>query len=183
MYKVIKPFINFAPIILFIGSYYFFDKNLTLALYPLIVGTLIVLAIGFFFEKKIAWIPLLGASIICIFAGLTIYFNDPIFIYIRPTIINVFLGLSLLIGKFFFNQYPIKLILEKVIKLNNEGWKKLNNRFILFLFSMAILNEILWRFYSEELWVNFKAWGGTLITLIFCLTQSRLIKFYKIKKN
>ena len=80
-------------------------------------------------------------------------------------------------------EIPIKKFLGKIIKMQIKGWKILNNRFVIFIFFMAFLNEVIWRTQTEEIWVNFKVWGGSLITLLFCLFQTGLINFYLIKKK
>ena len=48
--------------------------------------------------------------------------------------------------------------------LNDQGWHKLNVRWMFFHF-LAILNEFVWRTQSEEFWVNFKVWGMLPIQL------------------
>ena len=87
-------------------------------------------------------VPLLGGILITLFGGLTIYFNNPIFIYMKPTIINILFGLSLFFGKYFTKEPLLKLILGKSLPLNDEGWNILNFRWIWFFFGLAILNEV-----------------------------------------
>ena len=125
-------------------------------------------------------IPLIGGILITFFGGLTIYFNNPIFIYIKPTIINILFGFALLFGKFFTKEPILKKMLNKSIKLTDEGWNILNKRWIFFFFSIAILNELVWRTQSEEFWVNFKVWGLLPITFIFTAFQVSLFTKYKI---
>ena len=127
-------------------------------------------------------IPLLGGILITLFGSLTIYFNNPIFIYIKPTIINILFGLTLLFGKFFTEDPILKKMLGKSIQLTNEGWKILNSRWMYFFFSLALLNEIIWRTQSEEFWVNFKVWGILPITFIFTAFQITLINKYKVNE-
>ena len=87
---------DFGPLAIFFFYYYNSGKNLSVAIPPLIVATLVALAIVWFFEKKIPPMPLVSGILITFFGGLTIYFNDPIFIYVKPTIINIMFGLALL---------------------------------------------------------------------------------------
>jgi|TARA_Y100000294_G_scaffold119305_1_gene110789 intracellular septation protein len=174
---------NFGPLVIFLYIYYNSGKDLIIAIPPLIIATLISLAAVGFFEKKIAIIPLFGGFFITLFGGLTIYFDNPIFIYLRPTILNISIGLVLLFGKYFTKESVIKKILGNTIPINQKGWKIFNQRWVLFAFGLALLNEIVWRTQSEEFWVNFKVWGITLISLFFAVFQIKLIKKYKIKKN
>ena len=116
---------------------------------------------------------------ITLFGGLTIYFNNPIFIYIKPTIINILFGFSLIIGKFFTKEPILKKLMGNSIALTNEGWEILTRRWVYFFFGLAILNELVWRTQTEEFWVNFKVWGLLPITFIFTVFQISLINKYK----
>ena len=183
MNKSLTKFItDFGPLLVFLIIYYKSGKNLKIAIPPFIVATLLALAVVWLLEKKLPMVPLLGGIFITLFGGLTIYFDNPIFIYIKPTIINILFGLGLLFGKYFTNEPILKKILGKSIELNDEGWKILNNRWVFFFFGLALLNEIVWRTQSEEFWVNFKVWGILPITIIFTAFQVTIINKYKINE-
>ena len=173
---------DFGPLLIFLIFYYNGDKNLKVAIPPFIVATLIALAVVWFIERKIPMVPLLGGILITLFGGLTIYFDNPVFIYIKPTIINILFGLALLFGKYFTKEPILKKILGKSIMLSDEGWSILNKRWIIFFFALAFLNELVWRTQSEEFWVNFKVWGMLPITFIFTAFQVSIITKYKINE-
>ena len=187
MFLVNKTFLkfitDFGPLLVFFTFYYKSEKNLTVAIPPFIVATLIALIVVWILEKKIPMVPLLGGIFITLFGGLTIYFNNPIFIYIKPTIINILFGLALLFGKFFSNEPILKKMLGKSIQLTDEGWKILNLRWVYFFFGLALLNEIIWRTQSEEFWVNFKVWGILPLTIIFTAFQISIINKYKLNEE
>ena len=178
----LKFITDFGPLLVFFFYYYNSDKNLKIAIPPFIIATIISLAIVWILEKKIPMVPLIGGILITFFGGLTIYFNNPVFIYIKPTIINILFGLALLFGKYFTNEPVLKKILGKSISLKDEGWNILSRRWIFFFFSIALLNEIVWRTQSEEFWVNFKVWGLLPITFIFTAFQVSLITKYKVNE-
>ena len=173
---------DFGPLLIFLIVYYNGDKSLKVAIPPFIVATLIALAVVWFIEKKIPMVPLLGGIFITLFGGLTIYFDNPVFIYIKPTIINILFGLALLFGKYFTAEPLLKKMLGNSMKLNDEGWKILNNRWVYFFFGLALLNETVWRTQSEEFWVNFKVWGILPLTLIFTAFQISIINKYKLNE-
>ena len=177
--SLIKFVTDFGPLLVFFVVYYKSGKDIRVAIPPFIIATIVALAIVWFLERKIPMMPLLGGILITFFGGLTIYFNNPIFIYIKPTIINILFGITLLIGKYLSKEPLLKKILGKSILLSDEGWKILNNRWMYFFFSLAVLNEIIWRTQSEEFWVNFKVWGLLPITFIFTAFQVSLINKYK----
>jgi len=181
----IKFVTDFGPLAIFFFYYYNSDKNLTIAIPPFIIATLIALAIVWVLEKKVPMVPLISGILISFFGGLTIYFNNPVFLYIKPTIINILFGIALFFGKYFTNEPVLKKIMGKSIALTDSGWNLLNKRWMYFFFSLAILNEFVWRTYCPEqeyIWVNFKVWGILPITLVFTAFQISLINKYKINE-
>ena len=178
--SLLKFITDFGPLLIFFFFYYDSNKDLKVAIPPFIIATIISLVVVWFLEKKIPMVPLLGGVLITFFGGLTIYFDNPVFIYIKPTIINLLFGLALLFGKYFSNEPILKKMLGKSIALTNEGWEILNKRWMLFFFALAILNELVWRTQSEEFWVNFKVWGLLPITFIFTAFQVSIITKHKI---
>ena len=149
------------------------------AIPPFVVATLIALIIVYILEKKIPMMPLTSGVIITLFGGLTLYFDNKIFFYMKPTIVNLIFAVVLYFGKYFTKKPLLKILFQNALKLQDEGWKKLNFRWICFFIFVAILNEIVWRTQSEVFWVNFKVWGLLPITFIFTGFQIGLINKYK----
>ena len=180
--SLLKFITDFGPLLIFFTFYYQNEKSLQVAIPPFIIATILSLGIIYLLEKKIPLIPLTSGILITFFGGLTIYFNNPIFLYMKPTIINTLFGFILLFGKYFSKENLLKKLLGNSIKLKDEGWLKLNARWIYFFFFLALLNEYVWRTQTEEFWVNFKVWGLLPITFIFTVFQVSLINKYKIDK-
>ena len=173
--SVLKFITDIGPLVIFFFFYYNNDKNLKIAIPPLIVATIISVLVVWILEKKIPMVPLISGVLITLFGGLTIYFDNPVFIYMKPTIINIIFAFALYFGKYFTDEPVLKKILGKAMPLNNEGWNKLNFRWMFFFIFLAILNEFIWRTQSEEFWVNFKVWGMLPITIVFTAFQIPLI--------
>ena len=186
IFRVNKSFIkfvtDFGPLAIFFYYYYNSDKDLTVSIPPFIIATLVALAIVWFLEKRIPMVPLIGGILISFFGGLTIYFDNPVFLYIKPTVINILFGLALFFGKYFTKEPVLKKIMGKSIALTDMGWDLLNKVWMVFFFSLAILNECCGRTQSEEFWVNFKVWGMLPITFIFTAFQISLINKHKINE-
>ncbi len=178
--SLLKFITDFGPLLIFFVVYYKGGKDLTVAIPPLIVATLFSVLIIYWMEKKIPYLPLTGGILITIFGGLTLYFNNPIFIYLKPTIINIIFALILILGKKFFQKNFLKTLLQNSIQLSEEGWDKLNLRWSLFFIFLAILNELVWRTQTEAVWVNFKVWGILPLTFFFTALQIPLINKFKI---
>tara|TARA_B100001179_G_scaffold218616_1_gene191507 strand:- start:509 stop:1060 length:552 start_codon:yes stop_codon:yes gene_type:complete len=183
MYRPLVKFTaDFGPLLIFFIIYFNNDQNLKVAIPPFIVATLISLLVIYFLEKKIPMVPLLSGVLITLFGGLTIYFDNKIFFYMKPTIINLLFATVLLFGKYFTQKPLLKIFFQNAFNLEDEGWKKLNQRWIGFFIFVAVLNEIVWRTQSEVFWVNFKVWGLLPISFIFAASQFPLINKYKLKQ-
>ena len=178
--SLLKFITDFGPLLIFFTIYYKSGNNLEVAIPPLIISTLVAVTIVYFVDKKIPYVPLIGAIVISIFGGLTLYFDNPIFIYMKPTIVNIIFASILIVSNVFFNKNFLKLFLQTALQLNEEGWSKLNFRWAYFFIFLAILNEIVWRTQPETTWVNFKVWGMLPITIIFTVMQLPLINRYKL---
>ena len=182
MYKqVIKIAADFGPLLVFFVIYFTNDHNLKLAIPPFILTTLLALIIIYALEKKIPMVPLTSGILITFFGGLTLYFDNKIFFYMKPTIINILFAGLLYFGKYFTQKPLLKIFFNSTFNLADEGWKKLNDRWIIFFIFVAALNEIVWRTQTEAFWVNFKVWGLLPISFIFAAAQVSLISKYKLK--
>ena len=178
MKSISKLLIDIGPLAVFFIFY--LRSDLKSAIIPLMIATIIAVLFSYIMEKKIPVMPTVGAFIILIFGGLTIYFDNEVFFKMKPTIINLLFAL-ILYGGVIVKKPLLKLLLGAAIKLEDEGWKILTQRWISFFIALAILNEIVWRTQSTDIWVNFKVFGILPITFIFTMTQFSLIKKYQIE--
>lgn len=178
--SLLKFITDFGPLLIFFTVYYKSGNNLSIAIPPLIIATLIAVLISYIVEKKIPYLPLVGGIIISIFGGLTLYFNNPVFLYMKPTIINIIFAIVLIFGKVILNKNFLKFFFNNAIQMNEIGWDKLNYRWIIFFIFLALLNELVWRTQTEIVWVNFKVWGILPLTFVFTAFQIPLINKYKL---
>ena len=178
MKSISKLLIDIGPLAVFFVFYS--RSDLKSAIIPFMIATIIAVLISYIMEKKIPIMPTVGALIILVFGGLTIYFDNEVFFKMKPTIINLLFAL-ILYGGVLIKKPLLKFLLGAAIKLEDEGWKILTQRWIAFFVALAILNEIVWRTQSTDIWVNFKVFGILPITFIFTMTQFPLIKKYQIE--
>ena len=179
--SLVKFITDFGPLLIFFIIYFKGENDLKAAIPPFVLATIISLIVVYFLEKKVPMVPLMSGILITFFGVLTLYFDNKIFFYMKPTIINLLFALVLLFGKYFTQKPLLKTFFQNSINLEDEGWKKLNYRWIGFFISVAILNEIVWRTQSESFWVNFKVWGLLPITFLFVASQIPLINKYRVK--
>ena len=179
MNSFIKLFIDIGPLAVFF-IYYKVSGDLIDAILPLMLATIISVVISYILEKRIPIMPTLGAGIVVIFGGLTIIFDNKIFIFMKPTIINIIFA-AILYGGIILKKPLLKYLLGSALKLEEEGWSILTQRWAAFFIALAVLNEIVWRTMSEDFWVSFKVFGILPITFIFTMTQFPLIKKYQVE--
>ena len=177
MKSVYKLLIDIGPLAVF---FIFYTRSgLQASILPFMVATVISVLFSYILEKKIPIMPTVGAGIVLLFGGLTIYFDNDIFFKMKPTIINILFAV-ILYGGILINKPLLKYLLGAALKLEEAGWKILTQRWIGFFIALAVLNEIVWRTQSTDIWVNFKVFGILPITFIFTMTQFPLIKKYQI---
>ena len=173
-----KLLIDIGPLAVF---FIFYTRSgLQASILPFMVATVIAVLFSYILEKKIPIMPTVGAGIVLLFGGLTIYFDNDVFFKMKPTIINILFAI-ILYGGILINKPLLKYLLGAALKLEEAGWKILTQRWIGFFIALAVLNEIVWRTQSTDIWVNFKVFGILPITFIFTMTQFPLIKKYQIE--
>ena len=178
MKSIYKLLIDIGPLAVF---FIFYTRgDLKTAILPFMIATIIAVLFSYILEKKIPIMPTVGAVIILIFGGLTIYFDNETFFKMKPTIINLLFA-GILYGGIILNKSLLRYLLGAALKLQDEGWDILTKRWIGFFIALAILNEIIWRTQTTDIWVNFKVFGILPITFIFTITQFSTIKKYQIE--
>lgn len=144
------------------------------------LATVIALAVSWTWTRRLPLVPLIGAVFVAVFGGLTLWLQNDTFIKVKVTLVNLLFGTVLLSGLAFRKQF-LKLVLGEALKMDDEGWRILTLRWGLFFFALALLNEIVWRTVSTDLWVNFKVFGILPITLLFALSQAPLMSRHLIE--
>jgi len=178
MKSIFKLLIDIGPLAVFFVFYT--RSDLKTAILPFMIATIIAVLFSYIVEKKIPIMPTVGAVIILTFGGLTIYFDNETFFKMKPTIINILFA-GILYGGIILNKSLLRYLLGAALKLQDKGWDILTKRWIGFFIALAILNEIIWRTQTTDIWVNFKVFGILPITFIFTLTQFSTIKKYQIE--
>ena len=176
-----KQLFEFFPLIVFFAVYYKSDKDLYLSIAAVIVATFISLIAIYFKERKISTMMLVSTIILVVFGGLSIFLKNEIFFKMKPTIINALFA-AVLIGSTLINKPVLKLLLNSSLKLTDEGWGLMNKMWSSFFILLAVLNEIVWRTQTTDVWVNFKVFGIMGITIVFTIIQIPLLKKHFINQ-
>jgi intracellular septation protein len=170
-----KQILEFFPLIVFFAVYYKSDKDLYISIAAVIVATLISLVAIYIKERKVSTMMLVSTVILVIFGGLSLFFKNEIFFKMKPTIINALFAAILIISTY-LKKPILKILLNSSIKLSDQGWSSLNKMWAGYFIFLAILNEIVWRTQTTDVWVNFKVFGIMGITLAFTIIQIPILK-------
>jgi intracellular septation protein len=170
----LKLVLDFAPLAVFFIAYKL--SGVMAATAALIVATALTLAAIYYVERKIALAPLITGVVVALFGGLTLVLKNDDFIKIKPTIINLIFSLTLLIGVYGFKRGLLKPVLGMTLEITDKGWCILSARWGFFFLFLAALNEFIWRNFPTEFWVNFKVFGMFTLTILFAVSQYRLIQ-------
>jgi intracellular septation protein len=170
-----KLAIELGPLLVFFGT------NAAAGIYAgtaaFMAATLLSLAVAWLRYRKVPVMPLVSGVIVLVFGGLTLYLRDETFIKLKPTIVYSMFSVLLSAG-LLFKKPMIELLLGPVFNLTEEGWRKLTLRWALFFVAMAVLNELVWRNVSTNVWVSFKAFGFLPLTFLFAIAQVPLMQRY-----
>jgi intracellular septation protein len=169
MKNLVKPIIEFGPVAIF---FYFFIKTgeIQSAILPLMIAAGVAIVASYLLEKKVNQMLLFSTILIFVFGSLTIYFNDPFFIKIKVTIVNLLFAI-ILYGGLLFKKLFLKSLMGGSLKMDNESWFILSKRWALFFLFLAVCNEVVYRNFSDAFWVNFKLFGIMGLTFVFIFSQ------------
>ena len=178
--QVIKLLVELGPLIAFFIAYrtlgIFWATGATMA------ATLLLVAVYYAMHRRLSVILTITATVVFVFGALTLWFNDPRFAYIKPTIVNLIfagiLGAGLMRGRSL-----LKFVLGESMQLTDQGWRTLTIRWALFFAAMAGLNEIMWRFSAESTWAYFKFPGMLILNACFAMAQMGVIHRSAVKTD
>jgi intracellular septation protein len=175
----LNPFLKLALDLGPLAVFFFANSHFGIftATAAFMVAVLAALAVSYAMTRHIAIMPVVTAIIVVVFGGLTLFLHDATFIKVKPTIIYALFG-AVLIGGLFFNKPLLGIVFDSLFHLTAEGWRKLTLRWAFFFFALAVLNEIVWRNTSTDLWVDFKVFGVMPLTFLFGALQMPLLKKY-----
>lgn len=162
-----KQILEFIPLLLFFLFYKFYD--IQIATIVLIVATISQLIIFKVLYKKIEKSQWIVAISVVVFGAFTVYFNDIRYLQWKVTVVYALFMLTLLISQFVFKKPIIKQLLGKEISLPEQVWSRLNFGWALFFFLCILLNLYATFFLSHDMWVDFKTFVFTGLSLVATL--------------
>jgi intracellular septation protein len=134
-------------------------------------------AIGWWLNGHLSKVQVLTLILVVVFGALTVFLNNPSFIKMKPTIIYLLFGGTISFGLLRGRNY-IQSLLGDRLPMEDAGWQIIGRRLAIFFFSLAVLNEIIWRTQSDAAWVYFKTFGLTGAVVVFMILQYPVMRKY-----
>jgi len=174
--QLLKMGIDLAPLLVFFAAY------MTLGIYwatgALMGATVVSMIASWIMLGHISATLVVTTALVVGFGALTLSFDDPRFIKMKPTIVNLLFA-GFLFGGLLLKRPVLQYILGEALRLTDVGWRKLTVRWAFFFLAMAALNEVVWRNFSEATWASFKVFGILPLTLGFAVLQLGLMRRYE----
>ena len=191
--KWVKPLLEFGPMAAFFFAYmrmketvYTIGSNdyqgfivVTALFVPLL---LVCTGVLWKLTGKISPMQIMTVILVTAFGGMTVWLNDDRFIKMKPTLIYLIFGGLLSIGLLRGQSY-LRVVMQEALPMQDVGWMILTRRVTAFFFGLAVLNEVIWRGFSTEIWVYFKTFGLTAALFAFFMMQGRLLAKYALQKG
>jgi intracellular septation protein len=169
----LQPAVDYGPLAIFFLVYV--GAGLMAATAAVIAASLTGLALAWTLQRRVPLIPLITAAVVGVFGGLTLWLHDETFIKMKPTIVQALFA-AVLLGGLALDRPLLKPLFGRMMPpLSDAAWRRFTLRYALFFIAMALLNELVWRTQSTDLWVSFKVFGLTGLTFLFILTQMPFI--------
>ena len=167
-----KAFIDFIPVLFFFITYIFYtdipinyinevnnifhiglDVKKSSGIYLATLVLMITYSAQFLvllYIKQVKKIHYITLFIILIAGFSTLYFKNPFFIKIKPSVVYWGFALFFIISYFLKKQNIIKNLLKDQVQLNDNKWNILLGAWIVFFVFCGLLNLYVANYYSEE---------------------------------
>lgn len=172
-----KLITEMGPLVLFFITFKLY--GLMPATAVIVIAMLASVIFTYIKHKKVAAVPLISTGLLVFFGLITVFTGDTSFIKLKPTILNLGFALILLVGVA-FKKGLMKYIFSGTLQMKEKYWIDFSLRWAIFFLFLAGLNEVIWRNFSDDFWVNFKVFGLLPLTVLFTLTQMPFINKHKI---
>ena len=174
-----KLMLDLGPLVVFFATNYI-TGDFMLAVGLLVAATVVALAAGWMLERRISMMALFGCVAVAFFGGLSLYFDNELFIKIKPTVLTVLLA-AVIAGGRLLGRNPLGLLMGTQLRMRDAGWRALSWLWVAMFLTTALANEIAWRSLSTDDWVTFKVFGITAISLLFAMLSVPVMTKHQIE--
>ena len=174
-----KLLLDLGPLVVFFATNYI-TGDFMLAVGLLVAATVVALAAGWMLERRISMMALFGCVAVAFFGGLSLYFDNELFIKIKPTVLTILLA-AVIAGGRLLGRNPLGLLMGTQLRMRDAGWRALSWLWVAMFLTTALANEIAWRSLSTDDWVTFKVFGITAISLVFAVLSVPVMTKHQIE--
>jgi intracellular septation protein len=176
----LKMVLDYGPLLLFFVAYMLF--GIFTATGVIMAAITAAAAVEFTVQRTVSPVLLVTLVLVLVMGGLTLWLSNDIFLKMKPTILYVLFA-GVLLGGLARGQLFIKTLLGSSLRFPDPAWRALTWRWSLFFVVLAIANEFVWRNFSTTIWVEFKVFGVTSLTLLFALAQTPFIMRHQLEEE
>ncbi len=167
---LMQLFVDFLPIVIFFGAYFYEDIYLATAV--LMFAMPVILLVQWMMTRKLNKIYAASTALVLVLGTATLMLRNPVFLYWKPTALNWAIALVFLGSQFFGEKTMVRRMMENAAQLTTNQWKRLNLIWVAFFSVVGGINLYVAFSYSEATWVKFKLFGMLGLTLIFVVIQT-----------
>jgi intracellular septation protein len=176
MKLLVKLLLEFMPLGLFFIASTEYDVFVGTGI--LMVATVISLIMTWWLFRQVAIMAIITAATGIAAGAMTLFLHDEMYVKLKPTVVSLIFAAILLAGQL-INRPLFKPLLGENLHLTDEGWRILTWLWFGYFLFISGLNEYIWRHYSTEFWVAFKAFALMPMTVLFALPQMHFLKRYR----
>ena len=175
-----KLLLDLGPLVVFFAVNYM-TADFMLAVKVLVGTTVVTLAVGWMLERRVSMMALVGCIAVAFFGGLSVYFDNDLFIKIKPTVPTCLLA-AVIAGGRLIGRNPLGAIMGTQLRMSDTGWRAISWLWVAMFLTTALANEIAWRTMSTDDWVTFKVFGITAISLVFTVISVPIMTRHQIEE-
>jgi len=175
-----KLLLDLGPLVVFFAVNYM-TADFMLAVKVLVGTTVVTLAVGWMLERRVSMMALVGCIAVAFFGGLSVYFDNDLFIKIKPTVLTCLLAVVIAGGRL-IGRNPLGAIMGTQLRMSDTGWRAISWLWVAMFLTTALANEIAWRTMSTDDWVTFKVFGITAISLVFTVISVPIMTRHQIEE-
>lgn len=171
-----KQLLDLLPAAAFLGGWLAYD--IFVATGAVIVALFAVVAAYWLLERKLHKMHAFAAVAALILGGATLLLRDPVFIQYKPSIVYALFGLVLAGSHLIGERVLLQRLPQQTLVMPVTQWRRLNAAWSMFFLSIAGLNLYIVETQSEAVWVHFRTWGYSVLTLSFVVLTLPFITRY-----
>jgi intracellular septation protein len=167
--------------------------GVTAGIWALIGTTILSLIVMWIVLRRLPMFALIAGGITLVFSGISLYYDDPMWVQLKVTLFNAVFALFLAAG-LAMNKNFFKYTFGKTFHYSEEGWSQFTKSFIALFLFLALANEAIrigfwhsnqyelfgWQTDGLNIWVMFKVVAVMPLTGLYAFIMTRRLQKYAI---